>query len=742
MQELFLTNPTRRTSSVESKMIASYQLIQPNITNLISLNIDPAECVFGLLYVVLTQFQQATWNSFLHFNKQHSCEKALNDLAKEFHGMNQNCRKNFLNCVTELAKSDLNIDRMSSYLIRQLDNAEVVEFFIGNLDLINDSKITSQVILTFYKIIQDNLIDPKSIALIKELVLSVYKKKSSVFTCFSREIFNLPSSLVQYVVKSVNFSEYRAPLDASIYLSQLPLSIEDKLHFLLNNVPFANRSKHVQWMCDIINELPLWKLKYTIRFICCAVHPTNEALAGPIVHRWMFFLDLYNKLHTVQQKKVLTNAIVYDFYFYESGEIMNIEPAAFLLFPSDSKYVNISNALWDSFKSSLINSTFNQKQALDGAKSAFTDILKFKLISQNRLDRSLSVIMPAYKEYYNKVMNSQLVPVMYDLKDEDLYRLPSPADEKEENQTLDPMEIDLSSSAKLIINKFNKIVASDDKLGQDSKEYHLYDVIKKSLKLNEQYHSICFQEFNKSILLLPKVPLKLYDRLLLLENEYLVPLLEFAKSVISYNLYRMEQSNISEFMTTTPLVLIKTNLNFLFDSQKYHIFNDFLFKMIICASQHNWSLLSEYVNPKLSCRLKFYIYQQSQPLFLMNPNINFDFLKLDDAVTFLISDLLFFEAKVLHNYSFLVTCLEKWTTCHGITRINVDEIFESKLLECLLDIELQDYFILDILQWMNQINGKQQQQEKKMKVCHLLFTTRSNTTKTFDAKEIQAQFQK
>eukprot|EP00835_Amoeboradix_gromovi_P000452 NODE_16_length_41655_cov_0.272813.p3 type:complete len:659 gc:universal NODE_16_length_41655_cov_0.272813:34370-32394(-) len=646
---LFIPNPVRQMSSVESDMVKSYHAIQPNLDKLISLDIQPSQCVPGLLYAVLTQFQSSTWNTFLHFHNLHSCERSLNAIAVNFHEMNQNCRNNYLYCVQELSKLNLNIDSICVYLIRQLENYEMVEFFSLNLEFIRDNKVTSQIILSFFKIIQNNLIDSKREENLKELIIKVYNAKPIVFSCLCRELFNLSTSFIPQILKNIPLIDLQPCSSSQVYISQLPMLLEDKLLFLLNVVPYSNKSTHIQWMCDTINELPLWNLRYAIRFICCVIHPNNELLAKPIVHRWMFIVDLYQSLKLTDQRNVLLDAIVYDFYFYSNGEIMNIEPAAFLLFPSDSKFINISNAAWDSLKSNLTNPKFNHKSSLSSVQSAFCDIIAFKLVSNNRLNRALTVLAPKNKDYYQKIMDNKLLSNTIDLRQDDLYNVVAED------------EINLDSTAKFFITKFNKIINSDDKLGQDYKELRIYDMFNNILKINPQYYSSCFQEFSIGLASLPRLPLKLFDKLLLLEMDNLKQMLEFAKHCISYNLYRMEQSDLSDYLLNTPLSLVKANLNFLFDSQKYKIFNDFICKMVQCATEYTWELLMEYVNPKLLCSLKMLL-TTNQEALLINPVCNFDFLYKDDAVKYLICDLVFFEAKICRNYPFLLTCLEKWSS--------------------------------------------------------------------------------
>ena len=65
-------------------------------------------------------------------------------------------------------------------------------------------------------------------------------------------------------------------------------------------------------------------------------------------------------------------------------------------------------------------------------------------------------------------------------------------------------------------------------------------------------------------------------------------------------------------------------------------------------------------------------------------------------------------------------------------------MFESHLLTCLLDIELQDYFILDVIQWLKLKGNKNQ-----FKVAHILFNKRASITKQFNAiPDIKEQLDK
>ncbi|KAG2296581.1 hypothetical protein Bca52824_043250 [Brassica carinata] len=112
--------------------------------------------------------------------------------------------------------------------------------------------------------------------------------------------------------------------------------METQLRFLLGNVKLGSHKRHQVWF---LKKFLLGPEKETVlidivRFICCAVHPTNEIIRSEIMPRWAvigWFLELCRQNQYVEGRVKL--ALFYDWLFFDErmDSIMNVEPAVLLM---------------------------------------------------------------------------------------------------------------------------------------------------------------------------------------------------------------------------------------------------------------------------------------------------------------------------------------------------------------------------------------------------------------------------
>ncbi len=644
---VFLYNPTCLPSDIEKGLLKSHQIISPYISNLMNLNYTISDCLQGLLFELLKDFQPSLWLSLLHFHNKQSCLPELLQICDIVHRLDTTSIVNLLKIILELAKSDMKIDKLVAILLRYSYCIDLVEFLPNCLAFLKAKPIFASSVLTLQSIVQTASIDRTVANTLNLFIRSAFENHLYLYDYFNREQFSLKFNCE--VVRPSDMKRQFKCSELPIYLSQLPYGFEDKLWFLFTKVYYSDRKFHVKWLCEAFIKFNTWQLKFAIRYICTSIHPTNEILASPVIHRWVFFLELYQRLTTELQKTTMLEALVYDIFYYSSGEIMNVEPLAFILFPGDAKFASIANETWKVLKSSLECMKYNQNECVANMKRAFQDIMKLSVISKSRSNRAFNAISSIYKDYYDRVLSDKLNFMVIDLQNDDLYDL--------------SMESDKSHSSQFIISSFQKIIA-DTKSSQDSKEVHIYELFEKSFSINEQQVHSCYKELSEGLLKFHKLPINLYKKLLLLEKTNLNHLIVFSHLNPGYSRYRLDNLSIRSYLESTNDLLVKQTLITVFKDKNYSQFNQYLFKLITASHTKSFAILIEFINPKLNCLLKDYIYLSSEPI-LIKPTIDFSFLQVDDAAKYLCCDLLFFEAKLHKLYFFFISCLNHWSTING-----------------------------------------------------------------------------
>jgi integrator complex subunit 3 len=175
---------------------------------------------------------------------------------------------------------------------------------------------------------------------------------------------------------------------------------EIKVNFLLSKVKFGQHKRYQEWFSKkyLSTNESLTVIPELIRFVCCVIHPPNEVLGSDILPRWAFigWLLTLAQPHPV----VLADAklaLFYDWLNYSSNtdNIMNIEPAALLMFHSLRSHPQMTQSLLDFL--CRLTTQFNPQSSIGGGiQAAFHDIVSKgvlasldPLLCSPRLDQEL-----------------------------------------------------------------------------------------------------------------------------------------------------------------------------------------------------------------------------------------------------------------------------------------------------------------------------------------------------------------
>lgn len=172
------------------------------------------------------------------------------------------------------------------------------------------------------------------------------------FEAFWRDLMTNPKAISPSFTSVLSVFKLRTPRR---YLKlRIPLELEKKLAFLTGTVRFGHHRRYQEWLQKqyfLSTESQLLRCDM-IRFICCHIHPSNEALASDVFPRWA----LIGWILSFCNSHVLTSyarlALFYDWLFFDdrdplNHQIMDIEPAILVMFYSLKNYPAITSGLVD-----------------------------------------------------------------------------------------------------------------------------------------------------------------------------------------------------------------------------------------------------------------------------------------------------------------------------------------------------------------------------------------------------------
>jgi integrator complex subunit 3 len=129
--------------------------------------------------------------------------------------------------------------------------------------------------------------------------------------------------------------------------SRLTPEMEKQLVFIMQHVKMGQQQRYQRWFMtkwDLTSPESETLIADMLRFVCGAHHPPNSVIRSDVVQRWAVVGWL---LKCVKSPVGLANiklAIFYDWLFYNPkyDSVMNIEPAALLIWKSTPKWIDIT----------------------------------------------------------------------------------------------------------------------------------------------------------------------------------------------------------------------------------------------------------------------------------------------------------------------------------------------------------------------------------------------------------------
>ena len=129
--------------------------------------------------------------------------------------------------------------------------------------------------------------------------------------------------------------------------SRLTPEMEKQIVFIMQHVKMGQQQRYQRWFMtkwDLSSPEAETLIADLLRFVCGAHHPPNQVIRSDVVQRWAVVGWL---LKCVKSPVGLANiklAIFYDWLFYKEkyDSVMNIEPAALLIWKSTPKWIDIT----------------------------------------------------------------------------------------------------------------------------------------------------------------------------------------------------------------------------------------------------------------------------------------------------------------------------------------------------------------------------------------------------------------
>ena len=125
--------------------------------------------------------------------------------------------------------------------------------------------------------------------------------------------------------------------------------MEVQLRFLLTHVRMGQQRRYQTWFAARFLVAPEADslVPDLVRFVVCAVHPTNAILQSDVVPRWAVIGWLLKCCRTSHAEANAKLALFYDWLFFipRSDNIMNIEPAILCMMHSLPKYADLTVSL-------------------------------------------------------------------------------------------------------------------------------------------------------------------------------------------------------------------------------------------------------------------------------------------------------------------------------------------------------------------------------------------------------------
>jgi integrator complex subunit 3 len=196
--------------------------------------------------------------------------------------------------------------------------------------------------------------------------------------------------------------------------SRVTPDMETQIRFMLTSVRMGSQRRYQTWFAQRYLFTPESETLVCdlIRFICCAIHPTNQILQSDICPRWAivgWLLKCCKSNHVEANAKL---ALFYDWLFFmKADNIMNIEPAILLTVHSIPKYVDMTNSLLEFLFLLVENYDPIRRDLILKGVTISIDILVGKGVVRSLEPLSASpLVSPALREKLNMYFPSYCKP--------------------------------------------------------------------------------------------------------------------------------------------------------------------------------------------------------------------------------------------------------------------------------------------------------------------------------------------
>ncbi|KAG0573724.1 hypothetical protein KC19_VG203900 [Ceratodon purpureus] len=196
--------------------------------------------------------------------------------------------------------------------------------------------------------------------------------------------------------------------------SRVTPDMETQIRFMLTSVRMGSQRRYQTWFAQRYLFTPESETLVCdlIRFICCAIHPTNQILQSDICPRWAivgWLLKCCKSNHVEANAKL---ALFYDWLFFTKVDnIMNIEPAMLLTVHSIPKYVDMTHSLLEFLFLLVENYDPIRRDLILKGVTISIDILVGKGVVRSLEPLSASpLVVPALREKLNMYFPSYCKP--------------------------------------------------------------------------------------------------------------------------------------------------------------------------------------------------------------------------------------------------------------------------------------------------------------------------------------------
>ncbi|KAL5715697.1 hypothetical protein ACHQM5_017484 [Ranunculus cassubicifolius] len=452
--KLVQTNPHEAENLFEITLRQSFEILKPNLIPPFPLTIPSPSAYLDLNRAILFALLTDPQFTKLHITHLHAIVtdaykffvSLITKLVFESYTKLIDSVKVQLICVTRklVEVSAVGIEELLFCLLRQIVGGdygdgnlwlcvELLRVFMDNWDwLVEEPFVLTSAVFTYLRLLADHyrLSGGRFQALKRleiEFCVRVLRNHFDLCLQIGRDLVRLLQDLV-YIPEFkaiwkdllLNPSEFRTQgfsdisqlyclrTSSKYLLLRITPEMETQLRFFLTHVKWGFHRRYQLWFAKkfLSTSESETLIPDIVRFICCAIHPSNEIIQSNVIPRWATIGWLLTCCRSAQVEANTKLALLYDWMFYNErvDRIMNIEPGVLLMVHSIPQYIDVTRTLLE-FLFHLVDSYDDQRKDViaQGVSTAFSVLVRAGVVRSVDVFSSCPLLSPFLKAKLVKI---------------------------------------------------------------------------------------------------------------------------------------------------------------------------------------------------------------------------------------------------------------------------------------------------------------------------------------------------